>query len=73
MCSDQSRSSLINSNDKTTYDAFVDVDPRNEKLNLRILINHSIVESFGGNGKSVITARVYPTKAIGRRALQWWS
>ena len=27
-------------------------------------IDHSIVESFGGEGKACITARVYPTLAI---------
>ncbi|KAK7853206.1 beta-fructofuranosidase [Quercus suber] len=44
----------------TTYGAFVDVDPVHEKLSLRSLIDHSIVESFGGEGKACITARVYP-------------
>lgn len=28
-------------------------------------IDHSIVESFGAKGKACITARVYPTLAIG--------
>ncbi|KAF5745520.1 Glycosyl hydrolases family 32 protein isoform 1 [Tripterygium wilfordii] len=65
MCSDQSRSSLNEENDKTTYGAFVDVDPVHEKLSLRSLIDHSIVESFGGEGKACITARVYPTLATG--------
>ncbi|GMY34604.1 beta-fructofuranosidase, insoluble isoenzyme CWINV1-like [Fagus crenata] len=64
LCSDQSRSSLNQENDKTTYGAFVDVDPVHEKLSLRSLIDHSIVESFGGEGKACITARVYPTLAI---------
>lgn len=64
MCSDQSRSSLNNENDKTTYGAFLDVDPARERLSLRSLIDHSIVESFGGKGKACITARVYPTLAI---------
>ncbi|KAF8025715.1 hypothetical protein BT93_F2524 [Corymbia citriodora subsp. variegata] len=64
MCSDQSRSSLNNNNDKTTYGAFLDVDPLHEKLSLRTLIDHSIVESFGGGGKSCITARVYPVLAV---------
>ena len=31
-------------------------------------IDHSIVESFGGGGKSCITAKVYPTLAIGKDA-----
>ncbi|OWM79858.1 hypothetical protein CDL15_Pgr001501 [Punica granatum] len=63
MCSDQSRSSLDNSNDKTNYGVFLDVDPAKEKLSLRTLIDHSIVESFGGEGKGCITARVYPKLA----------
>ena len=31
-------------------------------------IDHSIVESFGGGGKTCITSRVYPTFAIGEHA-----
>ncbi|KAM4110925.1 hypothetical protein ACJW30_05G029100 [Castanea mollissima] len=68
MCSDQSRSSLSHENDETTYGAFVDVDPVHEKLSLRSLIDHSIVESFGGEGKACITARVYPTLATDAEA-----
>ncbi|KAK4591093.1 hypothetical protein RGQ29_021331 [Quercus rubra] len=68
MCSDQSRSSSNNENDETTYGAFVDVDPVHEKLSLRSLIDHSIVESFGGEGKACITARVYPTLATDAEA-----
>ncbi|GMN36965.1 hypothetical protein TIFTF001_006435 [Ficus carica] len=65
-CSDQSRSSLNQDNDKSNYGAFLDVDlVNNETLSLRSLIDHSIVESFGGKGKGSITARVYPTLAIG--------
>ncbi|XP_062087700.1 beta-fructofuranosidase, insoluble isoenzyme CWINV1-like [Humulus lupulus] len=65
MCSDQSRSSLNEDNDKTTYGTFLNVDPVYETISLRTLIDHSIVESFGGKGKACITARVYPTLAIG--------
>ncbi|GLU22421.1 hypothetical protein SLE2022_384990 [Rubroshorea leprosula] len=68
MCSDQSRSSLDQSNDMTTYGTFVDVDPVHQKLSLRSLIDHSIVESFGGGGKGCITARVYPTLATDDQA-----
>nr|ASW25865.1 beta-fructofuranosidase, insoluble isoenzyme CWINV3 [Litchi chinensis] len=68
MCSDQSRSSLNDDNDKTTYGAFLNVDPVHEKLSLRSLIDHSIVESFGGGGKACIAARVYPTLAIDKNA-----
>ncbi|KAM3380081.1 beta-fructofuranosidase, insoluble isoenzyme CWINV1-like [Capsicum galapagoense] len=45
--------------------AFLNVDPLQEKLSLRTLIDHSIVESFGGEGKACITARVYPTNLAG--------
>ncbi|KAI3949067.1 hypothetical protein MKX01_009169 [Papaver californicum] len=68
MCSDQSRSSLEESNDKTTYGAFVDFNPEHDKLSLRSLIDHSIVESFGIEGKVVMTARVYPKLAINNKA-----
>ncbi|KAF7814118.1 beta-fructofuranosidase, cell wall isozyme-like [Senna tora] len=69
MCSDQSRSSLNKDNDLTTYGTFIDVDPSHENLSLRSLIDNSVVESFGGEGKAVITARVYPTLAINDKAL----
>ncbi|XP_077241303.1 beta-fructofuranosidase, cell wall isozyme-like isoform X2 [Tasmannia lanceolata] len=68
MCSDQSRSTLRTEVDKTTYGAFVDVDLKHGKLSLRSLIDRSIVESFGGEGRACITARVYPTKAVGSQA-----
>ncbi|KAJ4833794.1 hypothetical protein Tsubulata_014713 [Turnera subulata] len=65
MCSDQSRSSLRDEViDKTTYGAFVNIDPQQEKISLRSLIDHSIIESFGGEGKTCITSRVYPQLAI---------
>ncbi|KVH88655.1 Concanavalin A-like lectin/glucanase superfamily [Cynara cardunculus var. scolymus] len=54
--------------EKTSYGAFVDVDPQQDEISLRTLIDHSIVESFGGGGKTCITARVYPTLAIGNEA-----
>ncbi|XP_074288896.1 fructan 6-exohydrolase-like isoform X3 [Silene latifolia] len=68
MCSDQSRSSLNPTTDKLSFGTFVDVDPVKDEISLRILIDHSIVESFGAEGKSCITARVYPTLAIGDKA-----
>ncbi|KAK9923641.1 hypothetical protein M0R45_032048 [Rubus argutus] len=64
MCSDQSRSSLNEKFDKSNFGAIVKVDPVHEKLSLRSLIDHSVVESFAGDGKASITARVYPTLAI---------
>ncbi|KAI3975378.1 hypothetical protein MKX01_004465 [Papaver californicum] len=64
ICSDQSRSSTDDTNDKTAYGAFVNIEPHHDKLNIRSLIDHSIIESYGVDGKAVITARVYPTLAI---------
>ncbi|RZB97708.1 Beta-fructofuranosidase, cell wall isozyme [Glycine soja] len=61
-------SSLNKDNDLATYGTFVDVDPLHEKLSLRTLIDHSVVESFGGEGRACITARVYPTLAINDKA-----
>uniref|UniRef100_A0A2N9GKJ7 Glycosyl hydrolase family 32 N-terminal domain-containing protein n=1 Tax=Fagus sylvatica TaxID=28930 RepID=A0A2N9GKJ7_FAGSY len=46
LCSDQSRSSLNQENDKTTYGAFVDVDPVHEKLSLRSLPNTIPIKDF---------------------------
>ncbi|KAI3728139.1 hypothetical protein L6452_16769 [Arctium lappa] len=68
MCSDQSRSSTKNGIDKTSYGSFVDINPQQDEISLRTLIDHSIIESFGGGGKTCITARVYPTLAIGKEA-----
>ncbi|KAG2379938.1 Beta-fructofuranosidase protein [Vigna angularis] len=61
-------SSLNKDNDLTTYGAFVDVEPLHEQLSLRTLTDHSVVESFGGEGRACITARVYPTLAINDKA-----
>ncbi|XP_028756285.1 beta-fructofuranosidase, cell wall isozyme-like [Neltuma alba] len=71
-CSDQSRSSMnYIDHDLTTYGTFLDLDPSHENLSLRSLIDHSVVESFGGEGRAVITARVYPTMAINDEAQRY--
>ncbi|KAK2356161.1 Glycosyl hydrolase family 32 protein [Trifolium repens] len=62
-CSDQSRSSLANDVHKQIYGSIVPV-LEGEKLSLRILVDHSIVESFAQGGRTCITSRVYPTRAI---------
>ncbi|CAL5198029.1 unnamed protein product [Lathyrus oleraceus] len=62
-CSDQSRSSLANDVHKQIYGSVVPV-LEGEKLSLRILVDHSIVESFAQGGRTCITSRVYPTRAI---------
>ncbi|CAN1837110.1 Fructan 6-exohydrolase [Linum perenne] len=68
MCSDQAKSSHHKDIDKASFGTFVNVNPIYHKLPLRVLIDHSIVESFGGNGKSCITARVYPKLAMNEDA-----
>ncbi|XVF58870.1 hypothetical protein PTKIN_Ptkin07bG0100800 [Pterospermum kingtungense] len=68
MCSDASRSSFKKRVNKPTFGGFVDVDLSNKKLSLRSLIDHSVVESFGGGGKTCITSRVYPTIAVSDEA-----
>ncbi|PRQ18113.1 Acid beta-fructofuranosidase 2, vacuolar [Rosa chinensis] len=37
---------------------------KGEKLSVRILVDHSIIESFAQGGRTTITTRVYPTQAI---------
>ncbi|RWR83562.1 beta-fructofuranosidase, insoluble isoenzyme 1-like protein [Cinnamomum micranthum f. kanehirae] len=64
MCSDQSRSSKELDIDKTTYGGFVDVNMVDRRISLRSLIDHSVVESFGGGGRTCITTRVYPTMDV---------
>ncbi|XP_021892465.1 beta-fructofuranosidase, insoluble isoenzyme 1 [Carica papaya] len=65
MCSDASSSSLKEGLYKPSFAGFVNVDIEAEKrISLRSLIDHSVVESFGAGGKTCITSRVYPTKAV---------
>ncbi|KAI5080791.1 hypothetical protein GOP47_0003974 [Adiantum capillus-veneris] len=68
VCSDQSRSSLARDLDKTSYGSYVSISQRETSLRLRVLVDHSIVESFAQGGKVCITSRVYPTKAINNKA-----
>ncbi|KAK9103189.1 hypothetical protein Sjap_020443 [Stephania japonica] len=62
-CTDQSRSSLANDVGKQIYGSIVPV-LNDEKFAVRILVDHSIVEAFAQGGRTCITSRVYPTKAI---------
>lgn len=65
VCSDQSRSSKALDIDKTVYGSYVTVLPTENTLSLRILVDHSIVETFVQGGRVAITSRVYPTVAFG--------
>uniref|UniRef100_A0ACD5UCI6 Uncharacterized protein n=2 Tax=Avena sativa TaxID=4498 RepID=A0ACD5UCI6_AVESA len=62
-CQDSFRSSRANDLVKAVYGSFVPVLD-GEDLSVRILVDHSIVESFAQGGRTCITSRVYPTKAI---------
>ncbi|CAI9302580.1 unnamed protein product [Lactuca saligna] len=62
-CADESRSSKLLDVGKMVYGSSVPV-LHGENYNMRLLVDHSIVESFAQGGRTVITSRVYPTKAI---------
>lgn len=63
-CGDQSQSSLQQDVDKTVYGSYVRVDDSDKVLSVRILVDHSIVESFAQGGRTVMTSRVYPELAV---------
>ncbi|PIA35726.1 hypothetical protein AQUCO_03500229v1 [Aquilegia coerulea] len=67
ICTDLSRSSKATDVSKEIYGGIVPVLD-NEKLSVRILVDHSIVEAFAQGGRTCITSRVYPTEAIGGAA-----
>ncbi|XP_024027887.1 acid beta-fructofuranosidase 1, vacuolar [Morus notabilis] len=62
-CADETRSSKATDVFKLVYGSPVPVLD-GEKLSMRVLVDHSIVESFAQGGRRVITSRIYPTKAI---------
>ncbi|MBA0756163.1 hypothetical protein Gogos_022055 [Gossypium gossypioides] len=62
-CTDLSRSSKAPDVDKQIFGSYVPV-LKDENLSLRVLVDHSIVESFAQGGRTVITSRIYPTEAI---------
>ncbi|KAJ8526803.1 hypothetical protein K7X08_029280 [Anisodus acutangulus] len=62
-CNDLTRSSEATDVRKLIYGSTVPV-LQGEKLTIRTLVDHSIVESFAQGGRAAITSRVYPTKAI---------
>nr|AAS88729.1 vacuolar invertase1 [Triticum monococcum] len=62
-CQDESRSSLAQDVVKRVVGFTVPVLD-GEDLSVRVLVDHSIVESFAMGGRSTATSRVYPTEAI---------
>jgi len=64
MCTDLRRSTTRAGVYKPPYGGFVDIDiEKTRSISLRTLVDHSVVESFGGGGRTVITARAYPEHA----------
>ena len=62
-CQDETRSSHANDIVKRVVGNVVPVLV-GETLSVRVLVDHSIVESFAQGGRSTATSRVYPTEAI---------
>ncbi|VFQ66728.1 unnamed protein product [Cuscuta campestris] len=62
-CTDLTRSSQASGVEKEVYGSTVPTFDE-EIYSARILVDHSIVESFAQGGRTVITSRVYPTQAI---------
>ncbi|GMI75639.1 VACUOLAR INVERTASE 1 [Hibiscus trionum] len=62
-CTDETRSSKASDVFKQVYGGKVPV-LNDEKYNMRVLVDHSIVESFAQGGRTVISSRIYPTEAI---------
>ncbi|CAM0955456.1 unnamed protein product [Alopecurus aequalis] len=64
MCTDLRRSTMRADVYKPAYGGLVDMNIEETRtITLRTLIDHSVVESFGGGGRTCITARVYPEHA----------
>nr|AAL05427.2 vacuolar acid invertase [Prunus cerasus] len=62
-CADETRSSKAPEVYKTVYGDQVPVLD-GETYSARVLVDHSIVESFAQGGRTVIASRIYPTEAI---------
>ncbi|XP_074557791.1 beta-fructofuranosidase 1-like [Curcuma longa] len=62
-CQDELRSSVASDLVKRVYGSIVPVLDA-ETLTVRIVVDHSIVESFAQGGRTCVTSRVYPTRAI---------
>nr|AAD00558.1 fructan-fructan 1-fructosyltransferase [Cichorium intybus] len=62
-CTDKLRSSLDYDGERVVYGSTVPVLD-GEELTMRLLVDHSVVEGFAMGGRTVMTSRVYPTKAI---------
>ncbi|CAM6115791.1 unnamed protein product [Calypogeia fissa] len=69
VCHDQSRSSVYDGDiDRTVYGHYYEILESDEELTLRLLVDHSLVETFVQGGRFTFAARIYPTLAIGNKA-----
>ncbi|CAA7397015.1 unnamed protein product [Spirodela intermedia] len=69
MCHDPTRSTTAAGVWKPSFGGLLNVDIKKDgKISLRTLIDASVVESFGGGGRTCITSRVYPVHAVGDNA-----
>nr|BAD35132.1 putative fructosyltransferase1 [Lolium perenne] len=66
-CNDETRSSRARDVTKRVVGSTVPVLD-GEALSMRVLVDHSIVQSFAMGGRVTATSRVYPTEAIYARA-----
>ncbi|GJN03340.1 hypothetical protein PR202_ga20773 [Eleusine coracana subsp. coracana] len=62
MCTDLTSSSTKSGVYKPPYGGFVEMDDiqKHKTINLRTLLDHSVIESFGDGGRTCITTRLYP-------------
>lgn len=68
VCSDHTRSSVAAGIDRSVYGGPVRTTPNDTSLHMRVIVDHSAVETFAQGGKTCITARSYPRRAIGTAA-----
>ncbi|KAI5057279.1 hypothetical protein GOP47_0027294 [Adiantum capillus-veneris] len=64
ICNDQSRSTLASEVDIATYGSVVPVLETETSLSVRVIVDHSIVETYAQGGRTCVTSRVYPTLAL---------
>lgn len=68
ICNDLIRSSLATNLDNGVHGGLVTILEDEDQLSLRIIVDHSIIETFAQGGRTTITSRVYPTIALNNSA-----
>eukprot|EP01018_Ginkgo_biloba_P030546 Gb_41695 [translate_table: standard] len=64
ICNDETRSSLASDLIKRVYGSSVTVLSDERTISFRVLVDHSIVETYAQGGRACITSRVYPTRTL---------